>query len=341
MEKLSLKAQVRELSNKDLEAARKEGKIPAVVYGRGFANQHLFINDKEYKKIYSKAGESTIINLEIEGKDALGVIIQDQQKHPLTSEPTHIDFYQVRMDEAIETEIEINFVGEPKAVKELGGILVKSRDSLNVKCLPGDLVKEIEANVTELATFDDVMRIKDLDIPEKIEVLDDLNLTIALVTPPRTDAEMEALDEKVDVWIEDSISTKDIAYRLERNLPEGLDISSIQEINISEKSLVSQIKFSDYRVYVLKKNFTQREAKNRIISLLNEKEIIREKRNGKKYDLRKLILVLEFNKINQKKPFVFIRLLSQPNKTGRADEVMFAMGYSIIDFLVERIGSYT
>jgi len=149
------------------------------------------------------------------------------------------------------------------------------------------------------------------------------------------------LDEKVDVWIEDSISTKDIAYRLERNLPEGLDISSIQEINISENSLVSQIKFSDYRVYVLKKNFTQREAKNRIISFLNEKEIIREKRNGKKYDLRKLILVLEFNKINQKKPFVFIRLLSQPNKTGRADEVMFAMGYSIIDFLVERIGSYT
>ncbi len=202
MEKLSLKAQIRELSNKDLEAARKEGKIPAVVYGRGFENQHLFINDKEYNKIYSQAGESTIINLEIEGKDSLGVIIQDQQKHPLTSKPTHVDFYQVRMDEAIETEIELDFVGEPKAVKELGGILVKSRDSINVKCLPGDLVKEIKADVTGLATFDDVMRIKDLDIPEKIEVLDDPNLTIALVNAPRTEEELEALDKKVEVDVD-------------------------------------------------------------------------------------------------------------------------------------------
>lgn len=198
MEKLTLKAKVRELSKKDLKDVRKAGQIPAVVYGRGFDNQYLLIDAKEYKKVYSAAGESTIINLEIEGKDPLGVIIHDQQKDPLTSQPIHIDFYQVRMDEKIETEIELEFIGEPKAVKELGGILVKSRDSLQVKCLPGDLVKEIKVDVSGLATFDDVMRIKDLDIPEKIEVLDDLNLTVALVTAPRTDAEMEALDKKFE-----------------------------------------------------------------------------------------------------------------------------------------------
>jgi len=148
-------------------------------------------------------------------------------------------------------------------------------------------------------------------------------------------------DEKVDIWIEDLLSLEDISNRLERNLPDGLGISSIKEINISEKALASQIQFSDYRVYILKKNLSRREVKNRITNLLNEKEVIREKRNGKKYDLRKLILALEFNKEDQNKPFVFIRLLSQPNKTGRADEVMFTMGYSIIDFIVERTGSYT
>ena len=149
------------------------------------------------------------------------------------------------------------------------------------------------------------------------------------------------MEEKVDIWIEDLLSLEDIIHRLERNLPEGLEISSIQEINVTEKALASQIQFSDYRVYMRKKNFSQREMKNRINNLLNRKEIIREKRNGKKYDLRKLILALEINKEDQNKPFVFIRLLSQPNKTGRADEVMFAMEYSIIDFIVERTGSYT
>jgi radical SAM-linked protein len=149
------------------------------------------------------------------------------------------------------------------------------------------------------------------------------------------------LDEKVDIWIEDSLSLKDISVRLERNLPVGLEISAIQEINISERSLSSQIQYSDYRVYLLNDNFSPQVVNNKIIFLLNEKEIIREKRNGKKYDLRPLILGIELNNENQDSPFVFLRLLSQPNKTGRADEIMFTMGYSITDFIVERIGSYT
>ena len=149
------------------------------------------------------------------------------------------------------------------------------------------------------------------------------------------------LNEKVDIWIEDSLSLKDISNRLERNLPIGLGISSIQEITFSEKALSSQIQFSDYRVYLQNYNFSQRVVENKIKNLLNEKEIIRKKRNGKKYDLRPLILVIELNIENQDKPFVFLRLLSQPNKNGRADEVMFSMGYSITDLLVERIGSYT
>jgi radical SAM-linked protein len=148
-------------------------------------------------------------------------------------------------------------------------------------------------------------------------------------------------DEKVDIWVEDSVSLKDISDRLEQNLPVGLDISSILEIDISEKSLSSQIKYSNYQVYLLNENFPPIVLKNRIISLLNKKECIREKRNGKKYDLRPLILALELDIENQEKPFLFLRLLSQPNKTGRADEVMFTMGYSITEFLVERTGSYT
>lgn len=149
------------------------------------------------------------------------------------------------------------------------------------------------------------------------------------------------IDEKVDVWIEDSLSLTEISDQLERKLPAGLEISSVQEINISEKSLSSRIQYSDYRVYLQNDSFSPTVVKNRIINLLNEKEIIKEKRNGKKYDLRPLILILELTIENQIRPFVFLRLLSQPNRTGRADEVMFTMGYTITDFIVERTGSYT
>lgn len=150
-----------------------------------------------------------------------------------------------------------------------------------------------------------------------------------------------SLDEKVDIWIEESLFLDDISRQLEQNLPAGLKITSIQEINISEKALSTQIQFSDYQIYLLDENFSPKLIKDRIINLLNEKEIIREKRNGKKYDLRPLIVSMESNTEIQGKPLISLRLLSQQNKTGRADEVMFAMGYSITDFIVERIGSYT
>ena len=150
-----------------------------------------------------------------------------------------------------------------------------------------------------------------------------------------------SLDEKVDIWIEEPLFLDDISRQLEQNLPMGLKIISIQEINISEKALSTQIQFSDYQIYLLDENFSQKIINDRAINLLNEKEIIRKKRNGKEYDLRPLIVSMKLNTEIQGKPLISLRLLSQQNKTGRADEVMFAMGYSITDFIVERIGSYT
>jgi len=150
-----------------------------------------------------------------------------------------------------------------------------------------------------------------------------------------------SLDEKVDIWIQESLLLDVISRQLQQNLPAGLEITSIHEITVSEKALSTQIQFSDYRVYLLDENFSPELISDRTINLLKEKEIIREKRNGKKYDLQPLIVSIESNTEIQGKPFISLRLLSQQNKTGRADEVMFAMGYSITDFIVERIGSYT
>lgn len=149
------------------------------------------------------------------------------------------------------------------------------------------------------------------------------------------------LNEKVDIWIENSISLEEISTRLERNIPEGIEINSIQEVDISEKALSTQIQYSDYRVYLLNETMSNQSIQNKITNLLNKKEIIRKKRNGKKYHLRPLIICVDLIKENLDTPFIYLRLLSQQNKTGRADEVLLALGFSLTDFIVERTGSYT
>jgi len=149
-----------------------------------------------------------------------------------------------------------------------------------------------------------------------------------------------SLDEKVDIWLEKSLPLGNISRQLEGKIPIGLEITLIQEISNSDKALSTQIQYSDYQIYILDENYSPQIMKDRIKNLLNEKEIIRETRNGKKYDLRPLIVSIEAVADKKGKPSVFLRLLSQQNRTGRADEVMFAMDVPITDFIVERIGSF-
>jgi large subunit ribosomal protein L25 len=126
------------------------------------------------------------------------VIIYEIQKDPVTSNYIHADFFQVRMDEEIEKEVELSYIGEAPAVKELGGVLVKSLDEITVKCLPADLPSEIEVDITVLKTFEDHITVKDLKISPKVKFDIDQETVVALVAPPRSEEELEGLSEKVE-----------------------------------------------------------------------------------------------------------------------------------------------
>ena len=116
----------------------------------------------------------------------------------MTDKYTHVDFFQVRMDEEIETEVELNFVGESPAVKEQGGILVKNISEITVKCFPGDLPSEINVAISVLKTFDDRICIKDLKISPKVKIDLEPETVVALVEEPRSEAELAGLSEKVE-----------------------------------------------------------------------------------------------------------------------------------------------
>lgn len=146
---MDLAVKTREKFGKSTKALRKEGFIPAELYGRGFENAHLAISKKDFQKAFEEAGESTIINLLI-GSEKRPALVHDIQKDFLTDEIIHIDFHQVRMDEKITAHVPLEFTGESPAVKEFAGILNKTISEIEVEALPGDLPRHFEVDISIL-----------------------------------------------------------------------------------------------------------------------------------------------------------------------------------------------
>lgn len=196
---ISILAKKRKEKGKKVEGLRKQGKIPAVLYGPAIENVSLEIDLKDFEKVYKEAGENSLIELSVDSKKFM-VLIHDLKIDCLSQTPLHIDFYQPKLDEEIVSEIPLVFEGESLAVKDLGATLVKNIHELEVKALPQNLPHEIKVNIDKLKTFEDTIIVGDLNIPENIKVLKDLNEIIALVAQPqKIEEELEKpIEEKVE-----------------------------------------------------------------------------------------------------------------------------------------------
>jgi large subunit ribosomal protein L25 len=196
MSDYKLNASKREVTGSAVEELRLAGNIPAVVYGKGKENLNLVVNKIEFNKVFSKSGENSLIDLEVDGK-VKNVLAKEVQFHGITDEPMHIDFYEVKMDEEIETEVPLKFVGESPAVKDLEGTFITNKTAVEVKCLPANIPHEIEIDISVIATFEDSIQAKDIKLPSTVELLTDPEETIALVNPPRSEEELEELNAEV------------------------------------------------------------------------------------------------------------------------------------------------
>jgi large subunit ribosomal protein L25 len=199
MEKIELMAAKRTASGKKNKLLRTAGKVPAVVYGRGVAAEPLELEAKVIEKVYRTAGGNKIVSLKVGEGRSRNVLIHDVQYGRAHGELTHVDFYVVRMDELLKTEIPLHFSGESNAVYQDEGTLVKNLEMIEVECLPGDLPESVEVDISVLDDFEKTITLADLKIPEGVKLVEeDLEVIVAKVDPPRTDAEMEALDEAVE-----------------------------------------------------------------------------------------------------------------------------------------------
>ncbi len=193
------KVKTRDLESASAGKLRQDELIPGEIYGHKKKNQHVTVVKNDFEKLYNKVGESNLIELTIDENKPINVLVKNIQQDPVTDEVIHIDFYIVNMNEKLSTEIPLEFIGISKAVKELGGVFVKSISDIQVSCLPKDLVPKIDVDISALEEFDQVITIGDLKIPEGITLNLNDSIPVCLVQPPRVEKEpVKEEDENAD-----------------------------------------------------------------------------------------------------------------------------------------------
>ena len=199
---LEIKSKKRILLGKKVKSLRREGIIPAVVYGGKEGATPIELDLKEFSKVFKTAGETTLIKLLVE-EEVKNVLVHDISRDSITEEISHVDFYEVKMDEKITAKVPLIFIGDAPAVIDLGGVLIKAMQELEVRALPADLPHQIEVDVSQIKTFDDNILVKDIKLPKNVEILEHLETSVAAVIPPRSEAELEALKGEIEEKVEE------------------------------------------------------------------------------------------------------------------------------------------
>ncbi len=184
---LNLEVESRDPAVKKAKDVRREGKLPAVFYGKGKDSQALQMDYQTFRRLYRAAGDSTLVELNIDGKTKETVLIHDFQRDPVSDDYIHVDFMGINMNEEITTNIHLEFVGVAPAVKDLGGILSVARTEVEVRCLPKDIPHHIEVDISSLTDFHLSIHVSDIVVPEGVVITNDPELTIANVSAPATE----------------------------------------------------------------------------------------------------------------------------------------------------------
>ncbi|HVT49742.1 MAG TPA: 50S ribosomal protein L25 [Vicinamibacterales bacterium] len=173
---------------------RREGRIPAVIYGQASAAESVAVDPKSLLRIlHSQGGANTLIALKLEGGGDLRVLVKEYQLDPVSHGLLHADFYRVAMDRVIRVTVPIHLTGEAKSAKAEGGIVDFVHRELVVECLPGDIPESIAVDVTELMLHDGV-RVRDIATGGTWKPVSDADMLIVHVVAPKTEAEPAAAE---------------------------------------------------------------------------------------------------------------------------------------------------
>lgn len=166
-----LTAKKRKILGRKVKKLRKEGLIPAHVYGKGLKSVHVSVDGKSFLPVFEEAGETGLLDLVVDNQKPRTVLISQVQRHPLTSEVLHIDFHQVSLTEKVTAEIPIEVVGRSPAVEDKKGILLTILGEVEVEALPTDLPENIKVDASALKEVDDAVKVSDAKVGDKVKIL--------------------------------------------------------------------------------------------------------------------------------------------------------------------------
>ena len=190
---LELTLDAREAQGKANKRLRRGGLVPGVVYGKGEDSTNVQVDAKTFEVLYRAAGKTSVVKFRLPGSSrSTSGFIKSVQRHPLSGQALHVDYYLVNLKVEMEVDIPLVFTGDAPAVEETGGTLLHNVSSIHVKALPTDIPHEITVDVSVLKSLDVAIHVRDLNLNrDLVHVLTDADTLVATVVPPRVEEEPE------------------------------------------------------------------------------------------------------------------------------------------------------
>ena len=185
-----LEVEPRAAWRKKVRFLRRQGIIPANIYGHKVASTAVQVAAASLQRVLAQASRNALITLRVMGESSSRtVMVRTAQRDPLNGALLHVDFYQVQMTEKIRTEVPVVLVGKAPAVEAHGGVLLQGLSSVTIECLPGDMPSAVEVDISSLTELDQALRVRDLVLNAAVTVLTDPDQVLAHVAHPRVEAE--------------------------------------------------------------------------------------------------------------------------------------------------------
>jgi len=181
MEEVILKANRRNVLGKQVSAIRRDGRLPAVIYGHNIDPVSIELDLRNASKTLTGLAPSTLVTVDVEGTTHKA-LVREKQRNKITGILLHVDFLAVSMKEKLRSQVYLEIIGVAPAIKDFDGILVTGNDEVEVECLPQDLPERIQVDVSNLTKIGDGIYVRDLRIPEGVKILEDPDGLVALIT---------------------------------------------------------------------------------------------------------------------------------------------------------------
>jgi large subunit ribosomal protein L25 len=192
MEKVVLKAEKRDVIGKQVRAMRRDGRLPAVIYGRHTDPIVVSLDFHSASLALGRLTSSSLVTIDVDGKE-YPALVREKQRDYIKNRLLHVDFLAVDLTETIRATVSVNFVGVSTAVKDYNAVFVVNLQSLEVECLPTDLPERIDIDISVLARPGDGIRVRDVQVSDKVQVLDDPDTMVAVATFAKVEEESAAV----------------------------------------------------------------------------------------------------------------------------------------------------